>query len=147
MLGINNHNQAKSIAIQFYDKEDNTRMDVSAKILVIEDDPISQRVVQLMLENMGYSVTAVAKGAQALAIYQNFDLIVSDVGLPDISGTEICKAIRSKTVKCDIPIIALTANYDHEKICKTAGFNKFLEKPVMFEPFKQVIEELLANKN
>lgn len=145
MLGINNHNQAKAIAIQFYDNEDDSRMDVPAKILVIEDDPISQRVVQLMLENMGYSVTSVAKGAQALAIYQDFDLIVSDVGLPDISGTEICKAIRSKAVKCDIPIIALTANNYNDEIAQ-AGFTEFMNKPVMQELLEKNVTKCLGAK-
>lgn len=92
-----------------------------------------------------YSVTAVDNGTRALAIYQDFDLIVSDVGLPDISGIEICKAIRNKTIKRDIPIIALTANNYNEEIAQ-ASFTEFMNKPVMQELLKNNVQKCLAAK-
>jgi CheY-like chemotaxis protein len=123
------------------------QLDPKPKILLIEDDRISQIVAQRMLEKMGYEVSIVDTGTEALEVYTNYDLIVSDLGLPDISGIEICNTIRSQAIKNQIPMVALTANYGQEKVCKKAGFNNFLQKPVIYEQLKQTIEELLAKKN
>ena len=71
-------------------------------------------------------------------------LIVSDLGLPDINGIELCRAIRAKGFR--IPIIALTANYEGKEACTKAGFDKFLQKPINSDLLKQTVGELLEKE-
>lgn len=117
------------------------------RVLVIEDDKISQRITQLFLEKMGFEVNCVGTGRQALKLYQDYDLIISDLGLPDIDGITICKTIRNQSVKSQIPIIALTANDFCEQACLEAKFNDFIVKPVEYKVLQKSIKEQLAKKN
>ena len=81
---------------------------MSPKILIVEDEPSIAENIVYALETDGFAVTAVATGREALekAAAQEFQLIILDVGLPDVSGFEVCKTLRlTKT----LPILFLTA--------------------------------------
>lgn len=132
-------------------KSENTTSDCDQfsskpKVLVIEDDNISQHVVQFMLGQLGYEVTCVDNGTQALEIYSSYDLIISDLGLPDIDGITICNTIRERTFKNQVPIIALTANCFCKEACLEAGFNDFMTKPVEYEVLVRVTKKYLAKE-
>jgi CheY-like chemotaxis protein len=106
-----------------------------ANILLVEDEPISQRVAQLMLEGFGYQVHIASTGQKALELLQqyNFDLIFMDLGLPDMTGDQITIKIREQEASYShIPIIALTAHVFHNdrKRCLAAGMDGFLGKPI-----------------
>lgn len=106
-----------------------------ANILLVEDEPISQRVVQLMLEGYGYHVQIASTGQKALELLRegNYDLIFMDLGLPDMTGDQITIKIREReTDDTHIPIIALTAHVFHndKKRCLAAGMDGFLGKPI-----------------
>lgn len=107
-------------------------------ILIIEDDADISRVVQYELERAGYTVLAAADGVTGLttARESNPDLVVLDLGLPDLDGAEIARRIRKTS---DIPIIILTAMdaVDRKVSLLDAGADDYLTKP--FHP-----EELLA---
>jgi two-component system catabolic regulation response regulator CreB len=81
------------------------------QILLIEDEPSIADNVIYSLEAEGYAVTWVVEGQQGIEVMpQNkIDLVILDVGLPDISGFEVCKVIRRTS---DVPIIFLTARAD-----------------------------------
>ncbi len=114
------------------------------KILVIEDDPICQRVVQLMLQHMGHKVKLVATGKHALEIYPLYDLIISDLGLPDIDGMSICRTIRNHNLSQQVPIIALTANYQSKTRCLNVGFSDFIAKPVEYKVLERTINKYVT---
>jgi two-component system catabolic regulation response regulator CreB len=81
---------------------------MSPKILIVEDEPSIAENIVYALETDGFAVTAVSTGREALekAAAQEFQLIILDVGLPDMSGFEVCKTLRlTKT----LPILFLTA--------------------------------------
>ncbi|MDF2866775.1 MAG: hypothetical protein K0S11_245 [Gammaproteobacteria bacterium] len=106
-----------------------------ANILLVEDEPISQRVVQLMLEGFGYQVHIASTGQKALQLLKEhtYDLIFMDLGLPDMTGDQITIKIREQeTSDTHIPIIALTAHVFHndKKRCLAAGMDGFLGKPI-----------------
>lgn len=107
-------------------------------ILIIEDDADISRVVQYELERAGYTVLAASDGVTGLttARESNPDLVVLDLGLPDLDGAEIARRIRKTS---DIPIIILTAMdaVDRKVSLLDAGADDYLTKP--FHP-----EELLA---
>lgn len=81
------------------------------KILLVDDDPRLRDLVGLSLERAGYQVSTAADGQQALtsAMRDNPDLIVLDVGLPELDGFEVCRRIRAHS---EVPIVFLTARDD-----------------------------------
>ena len=106
-------------------------------ILVAEDNPVNQIIVQTLLEAEGHSARIVGDGREALAaiMEDSFDMVLMDVSMPQLDGTEATKLIREMEGEVsDIPIIALTANAmkEHHEECRSAGMDDFITKP--FEP-------------
>ncbi len=120
-------------------------------ILVAEDNAINQKLIQMILGKSGYSVEIADDGAEAVRMVQeyDFDLIIMDINMPNLSGREATRAIRALPTSLNqIPIIAATANAmsgDKEK-CLEAGMDDYLAKP--FEPEELIcrIEKLLQEK-
>ena len=107
----------------------------SARILVAEDLPINQIVVELMLTEAGHSVSFAMNGLEALDAVQaeTFDLVLMDMEMPEMDGITATERIRALPGPArDIPIIALTANAMAEQAarCRAAGMNDLLTKPI-----------------
>lgn len=83
-------------------------MKITEKILVVDDDPQLRELVSVALTRAGFTPLGAADGAQALihAARERPDLIVLDVGLPEMDGFEVCRRIRAAS---DVPILFLTA--------------------------------------
>ncbi len=81
------------------------------KILLVDDDPRLRELVGLALERAGFVVITAADGQLALthAAREAPDLVVLDVGLPELDGFEVCRRIRARS---DVPILFLTARDD-----------------------------------
>jgi two-component system sensor histidine kinase/response regulator len=105
------------------------------RILLVEDNPVAQRVGQLLLRKMGYQVITAADGQSALQEFaqQRFDVVLMDYHLPDMDGLEVTRRIRtSPNGETRVPIIALTASttaIDRQR-CLEAGMDDFLGKPI-----------------
>jgi signal transduction histidine kinase/CheY-like chemotaxis protein len=104
-------------------------------ILIAEDHPVNRRLISLILEPMGWTLTLAEDGAQAVAAadLSPFDVIVMDMQMPVMSGLEAAHAIRSGVgPNATTPIIALTANaFDDDRIAwMNAGAAVFLTKPI-----------------
>lgn len=82
-----------------------------AQILIVDDDPSIKDVIGYAVEGGGFSTTFAADGAEGLAKAQTgaFDLVVLDIGLPEMDGLDVCKALRKTS---DVPILFLTARDD-----------------------------------
>jgi CheY-like chemotaxis protein len=117
------------------------------RILLIEDHEDTAIIMARMLEDMGHNIVPTNSVALALDILtrEKFDLIISDIGLPDGNGVSLIHAVRTF---CDAPAIALTGYGMREDVerCLNAGFNKHVTKPVTFEVLKQIIAEVCGNK-
>ncbi len=120
------------------------------KILIVEDDPDSREVLQLFLEQNGASANAVDSVRQALAVLKGngpvkYDLIISDLAMPEEDGYSLIKKIRSNDENdiASIPAIALSAFTTQESRSRAleAGFQRYLTKP--FEP-EAIVREILA---
>lgn len=104
-------------------------------ILVVEDDPAARMLVEHILLDKGASVLSADSGKEALSLLENqdVDMVVSDIGMPDMDGYKLMRAIRSaKEPVKSIPSIALTAfarEEDRERALE-AGFSTHLTKPV-----------------
>ncbi len=102
----------------------------SAKILLVEDDPAVAQTIVFALEQAGHSVSWAARARDALSDLTALspDLILLDVGLPDLSGFETCRMIRQRS---QVPVVFLTAQAD--EIDKIQGFevgaDDYLAKP------------------
>ena len=106
------------------------------RILLAEDNPTNQRLALRLLEKHGHVVTAVENGKQAvkLSAEQDFDLILMDVHMPEMSGIEATRTIRQLelSTRRHIPIVALTASAMNEDrdVCLAAGMDDYLAKPI-----------------
>lgn len=105
------------------------------RILLVEDNPTNQKVISLILNQLGYTCAAASSGAEALeALGENiFDVVLMDVQLPGMDGLETTRIIRARLPKERQPrIIAMTANSleGDKKRCLDAGMDDYLTKPV-----------------
>ena len=93
------------------------------KILVIEDEEDLNQTLSFNLENEGYKVTSALKGSEALEILETSsppDLVILDLMLPDMTGLDICRHIRSKDKLKNISVIIVTAK--GEEVDRVVGF-------------------------
>ena len=113
------------------------RANLPAKhILVAEDYALNQKLISAMLGNLGYRITLVNDGLEAVSAVLRFpyDLILMDVHMPKLDGKAAARRIRGlPRPEGDIPIIALTADssVDLKQQCLDAGMNDFLTKPIV----------------
>ena len=111
------------------------------KILYAEDDAMMQKLVVHSLVRLGYEVTTVDDGREALETIESepFDLIILDLFMPKKSGFEVVEIIRDK-LKITSPILILSRSHLDEAIQKayTAGANDFIVKP--FEPEELIVK-------
>ena len=110
------------------------------RVLLAEDNSTNQKLVSLILEQAGYSLTVVTNGVEALEVLrlQSFDIILMDCQMPVMDGFEATRIIRRGS---DIPIIALTAHGGEDSVaeCIAAGMNTHLCKPYRREQLLQVV--------
>jgi two-component system phosphate regulon response regulator PhoB len=111
-----------------------------ARILVIEDEPDLQKVLAYNLKQAGYEVLSALNGQKGLRDIKEGlpDLVLLDLMLPDIPGTEVCKSMKLDPKTRDIPVIMLTAK--GEEIDRVLGFELGVEDYVV-KPFS--VRELL----
>jgi two-component system phosphate regulon response regulator PhoB len=95
---------------------------VSNHILVIDDEPDIRELVRFGLTQEGFSVETAATAGEGLDCVASRmpDLIVLDLMLPDMSGTEICRTLRSQSETADLPVVMLTAR--GEEVDRVVGF-------------------------
>jgi CheY-like chemotaxis protein len=104
-----------------------------SRILIVDDDPDILRLLRSMLSAAGYDVVAGYGGDDALRKVkkQRFDLILTDLSMPKMSGVELIELLRSDPETADIPILAVTA-YVWDQLGRNAadiGCNGFISKP------------------
>lgn len=120
-------------------------------ILVAEDNKLNQRIITATLEKFGHQATVVENGEQAVQQVSrgDFDLILMDIRMPEMSGPEATRAIRSRSDSlAQIPIIALTADAMEEHIRGyiAAGMNACVTKPIDRVSLVQTINEVLGEE-
>jgi len=116
-------------------------------LLVVEDDPVQQKVILILTEKFGFLAVVVNTGQEALsalsACNTGFDVILMDWKMPDMDGIECTRRIRQleRAKSAHTPIIAVTA-YAMEsdrKICMEAGMDDYLSKPFSADDFRRVL--------
>jgi signal transduction histidine kinase/ActR/RegA family two-component response regulator len=107
----------------------------SARILLVEDNIINQKVALAMLKNLGYHADVAWNGREAVtaATCRYYDLILMDCLMPEVDGFEATRSLRAHGGHCEkLPIIAMTANAfaEDRDACLAAGMTDYLSKPV-----------------
>ncbi len=120
---------------------------MSKRILFVDGDQTIVEKVNLMLEEMGHRVRMETSGIEALAVFSHnpadFDLVITDLGMPDISG--LLLAEKFLKMRRDIPIVLLTGE-DGEKQSKAreTGIRWFALKPISFDTLEKTVRSALA---
>lgn len=119
----------------------------SRKILVVDDVADVTDMVALFLSHAGFEVATAnsPKTAIELAADTPFDLVVSDIGMPEMNGYEFAESLRARNEYRGTPLIAMTGytEYDDRGRSLQAGFNAHLTKPINPSQLLNLIEELL----
>lgn len=111
-------------------------IDLRAKILLVEDNPVNQKLAKRILEKAGCTVAVAADGAEAVEMYSqtSYDLVFMDCQMPVLDGYEATRQIREQEMRSGhrTPIIAMTANAfeSDRKNCIEAGMDGYLAKPI-----------------
>lgn len=116
----------------------------NANILVVEDDNVNQQIFKLMLDSFSCQYDLVGTGHDALAKanQNNYDVVLLDIGLPDIDGFEVTKQLRDQGNDSEhLPVIAVTAFIPQKAIsqCQEVGMNDVITKPVLLPGLQYAI--------
>ncbi len=118
------------------------------KILIVDDDVDSLKLIGLMLQRHGYEVAAANSGGQALAKAEaeHPNLIILDVMMPDMNGLEVCRRLRANAATNEIPIIMFTAKtlIDDKVKGFEAGADDYLTKPTHPAELASRVKAILA---
>ena len=121
------------------DKHHNTNI----SILVAEDNPVNQKVVELHLKKLGLACSTANDGAQAVDMVKsgNYDLILMDIQMPHKDGLEATREIKAMELAKQPIIVALTANAfkEDKNACQEAGMDDFLSKPFTMGLLKKIL--------
>jgi CheY-like chemotaxis protein len=117
----------------------------SLRILVVEDEPATLRLMARLLRGLGHAVTTAGTIASAMEAFEagRFDLIVSDIGLPDGSGLDLMRRVTAE--RGAFPAIALTGfgTEDDIRRSREVGFSAHMTKPIDFSRLKVVIRQVV----
>lgn len=119
-------------------------------VVLAEDDLDLQLLLQIVLEQLDQSVTAVGTGTEALAACRNadIDLVLLDVSMPEMSGLEVCRAIRADAELHDLPVVLLTARSQPEDVSAgyAAGADSYVTKPFSPHELRDRLAGLLERR-
>ncbi|NHI00022.1 Sensor histidine kinase RcsC [Oceanimonas sp. MB9] len=122
-----------------------------ARILVVEDNVVNQKVIVQQLDLLGYDADLAGNGVEALsAIHEShYHLIFTDLSMPEMDGYQFVEQLRSEERDgAAIPVVALTANAFKEEMarCFEKGMNDYLTKPVELARLKEMLEKWLPQE-
>ncbi|OIN99112.1 MAG: hypothetical protein AUJ51_13685 [Elusimicrobia bacterium CG1_02_56_21] len=117
------------------------------KILVVEDEESITELLKFCLEDAGYLVVTTDRGKTALEWLKEIkvDMAILDLGLPDISGIEVCCAIKENPKTRAMPVIILTGNSSNEAKMQSnlkANADLFLNKPISTDDLKKAVASM-----
>ena len=123
---------------------------MTARILVVEDNPLNLKLIRDVLQFAGYHVIGAASGEEGLQAAEADppDLVLMDLQLPGIDGTETLHRMRRGVLPTGTPVVAVTAfamAADRERVA-LAGFDGHIEKPISVAALPGLVEGYLAGR-
>jgi len=125
-------------------------LDLSMKILVVDDFSTMRRIIKNILKQIGFSDIDEAENGQVALSKLNdnsYDLVVSDWNMPEMTGIELLKAVRATDGIKDIPFLMVTAEAKKENVVEAvkAGVNNYIVKPFTAEVLQEKIEKIFPD--
>jgi CheY-like chemotaxis protein len=128
----------KSVSVEKFDEP--------RSALVVDDVADVTDMLSVLLTHAGYDVSCASTAPEALTLArdQHFDVVISDIGMPEMNGYELAEALRSLPGYEAVPMVALTgySMFDDRSRSLTAGFNAHVTKPIDPRAFLDLIEQL-----
>jgi CheY-like chemotaxis protein len=124
-----------------------------ARLLLAEDDPITRKVIGMMLQKSNFDIDIAENGLQAVEKWEkgNYDLILMDVQMPHMDGFAATGAIREKERENDghTLIVAMTAHAfpEDEMLCRAAGMDAYISKPIDMKQCIALIKDLIGKRD
>jgi two-component system cell cycle response regulator len=121
---------------------------MTARVLVIEDNAANRDLMSYLLRTFGYDVRCETNGVAGLqsALSGSFDLVLSDILMPDMDGYEFARRFKAEPAIATIPLVAVTAlamTGDRERILR-CGFDGYISKPIEPKQFAAQIAEFIS---
>jgi two-component system chemotaxis response regulator CheY len=122
---------------------------MAKKILIVDDSPSVLAVLEDMLDDLGYEVTAASNGQQACNLLETirYDLIITDLSMPVMDGIVFAQTAKQMPNCKFVPIVMLSSEEDAVKIAeaKRVGISTFLRKPVKEVQLKTILQVVLGS--
>jgi len=119
-------------------------------VLIVDDDEANRYVTRLMVERGGFQVREAATGREGLDLVEDRpDLVIVDLHLPDMSGVDLCRQLKTSTRTSAIPVLQVTALYPgsaERADALAAGADGYLARPLDGEQLLATIRALLASR-
>jgi len=118
------------------------------RILIVEDDEEMRALLRDVIEEEGHETDSVNNGSEAFRklVKQSFDLIITDIRMPGLTGLDILPGMRK--LHPEVPIVVITA-FGSEEIQRKAlerGANAYLEKPIHFQKLRNLIQDMFSKQ-
>ena len=126
-------------------------LQANSKILIVDDFPTMRKIVRGVLKQIGYTnIDEAEDGALAYAKVEtgDYDFIISDWNMPNMTGLEFLKAVRANPKSKHIPFLMVTAEADKENIVEAvkSGVSNYVVKPFNAGTLKEKIDKIFANR-
>lgn len=123
-----------------------------SRILIADDDAITQKQAALIIEKMGHTVFNSPNGRHAyesLCAYNRFDLLIADMVMPEMDGQELVKTIRKESRFSNLPIIIMSAVIGIKELAELLklGADFVIAKPLQSPQLMEYVEKGLKNRN
>lgn len=141
---------ARRSAAKRISKQNNHDSVAKLRVLVVDDVNDVTEMIALFLKHAGYDVTTANSAGNALKVASDdkFDLIISDIGMPEMNGYELAESLRALTDYQTTPLIAVTGytEYDDRGRSLRAGFDAHLTKPINPSQLLELISKLIGGR-
>ena len=119
-----------------------------AKVLIIDDDPAIGEMLKTLLEFSNYKAAVSDKPLQAKEniIRHEVDIVILDVRLSGVNGTDVCAELKKDEEISHVPILMMSALTGAEKTCKKAGADGFISKPFEMDELLKTLQEVMKSQ-
>lgn len=119
------------------------------KILIVDDDPGIGEMLKTLLEFNGFEATHIEQPDEIELMVSNnsIDLVLLDMLISGVDGTEVCANLRQNEKTAGIPILMMSALHEAGIKCKNSGADDFIAKPFEMEDLLKKIDQVIENKN
>ncbi|MGH2679452.1 MAG: response regulator [Actinomycetota bacterium] len=120
---------------------------MSARILIVEDHPTMREAMRLVLEGEGFEIVEASDGDQALAAVRDGapDLVLLDMSIPGVTGSEVLTAVKTDPATSDVRVIVVTATGEEGRApAMASGADHYFTKPFSPIALLQAVEEVLG---